>query len=149
MKAKKLDQNSFLIRLFPDEEIIASMQRFASKHQHKFISFSGIGAIKEVELSFFNIASKKYTDKTILNDLEILSLSGNIASFEDKPLVHAHINLSDKNFKAIGGHLKSAIISVTAEIVAFVYDTKVLRTKDNYSNLNLLDLEDHGHSQPI
>jgi predicted DNA-binding protein with PD1-like motif len=149
MKSKQLSKNTHLIRLYKGDEIVSSLLEFSKSHSKRFISFSGIGAISKADLSFFDLNNKSYVNKTLDSDFEILSLTGNISTAGNESVVHAHITLSDKSFSTFGGHLKTALISVTAEIIAQVHEKEIIRLKDKETRLNLIDMEEHGSSQPI
>lgn len=149
MKSKKLSNCSYLIRLDRGDELFASLLEFAESYQKNYITFQGIGAVSEVVLSFFDVAKKSYSDKRFDGDFELTSLLGNITSVEKQSVIHAHAVMSGADFSAVSGHLRSAQVSVTVEIIAHIYDSKVIRIKDDCTGLNLIDLEDHGSNQPI
>jgi hypothetical protein len=76
----------------------------------------------------------------IEEEMEITSIIGNIAMLDDEYKVHAHITLSDRNMKVIGGHLNKAIISGACEIFLTKLDYKLSRKYDHDTGLNLLDI---------
>jgi predicted DNA-binding protein with PD1-like motif len=63
---------------------------------------------------------------------------GNISLLEKQPFLHAHINVSDASCNVKGGHLKSAIISVTCEIFITKCNKKLVRQYDKQVGINLL-----------
>ncbi len=48
--------------------------------------------------------------------MEVLSLNGNLGTFEGAPIVHAHITLGDSDYVVRGGHVKEAVVSLILEI---------------------------------
>ncbi len=64
-------------------------------------------------------------------DLEILSLNGNISLFDDQPMVHAHIMFSDLEGKAYGGHLMAGtnVFSCELHIQELSGDLKVRKVE--------------------
>ncbi|MBM3200738.1 DNA-binding protein, partial [Candidatus Woesearchaeota archaeon] len=78
--------------------------------------------------------------KTFKKPLEIISLIGNAALFNGKPMIHAHVSLSDDKMKVFGGHLKEATVSATCEVVLRAFDEKVARKEDLKIGLKLLDI---------
>src|SRR3989338_3358668 len=115
MQSKKIKKN-YVISIDRGEEIIKSLLNFCEKNNIRLGYFSGIGAVNSVELAHYSVETKKYSTKVINEPLEILNLTGNITSMEGKCYIHAHIALSDEKMNAVGGHLKSAVVSAACEI---------------------------------
>jgi len=149
MKSRILKKDTVLLRLFPGEEIIASLQLFAHNYQNMFINFTGIGAINQATLGCFDIKSKNYIKKELTDNYEVVSLIGNIATVNNNPFIHSHICLSNDKFEVVGGHLMSATVSITTEITLSITDQTVARVEDKETGLQLLELEDHGSHQSI
>ena len=101
---------------------------------------TGIGAVLEAELGYYDLPSKRYAWKKFSNTQEIVSLTGSISTSENKLNLHAHIVLSDEHYQAHGGHLKEATVGGTCEILLRRFDTKLQRQYDKETGLNLLDL---------
>lgn len=81
-------------------------------------SFHAIGALINVELGWFDWASKKYETAVKLDEqVELLSLIGDIALKNNKPQIHAHLVVGRRDGTAYGGHLLRAIVRPTCEIV--------------------------------
>ncbi|MCL5022363.1 MAG: DUF296 domain-containing protein [Nitrospirae bacterium] len=66
---------------------------------------SGIGAVTEAHIGYFNAGTKKYEEKVFQENLEIVSLRGNISYRDAEVFPHIHAVLSRRDFSAIGGHL--------------------------------------------
>ena len=82
---------------------------------------TGIGALKDVVIAFFQTSSKKYKEITIEGTVEMLSLTGSISWEGDEPVVHLHAVLGMEDGSVMGGHLMRANIGVTGEI--FIHKT--------------------------
>jgi len=54
--------------------------------------------------------------------------------------IHAHIVVSDREMKAIGGHLKQGVVAATCEVVLHVFDGEIKRYSDEEIGLELLDI---------
>ncbi len=70
----------------------------------------GIGALKNAKLAWYNQEKMKYEEINLDENLEIVSLSGNISfttdsNFKDGIFPHFHISLSDKKGQIYGGHV--------------------------------------------
>ena len=70
--------------------------------------------------------------------MEILSLSGNVSLFDDRPMTHTHITLSDSEGKTWGGHLMSGTRVFSAEIfIQELSGDPKNRKKDKATQLSL------------
>lgn len=141
MEAKSIS-SGFVIRIEKGEELIGAIKLFCKERSIQAAKLSGIGAAKNLSLSFFSEKDKTYIEKKFNNNYEIISLSGNISKFNNEIIVHAHIAISDENYNVIGGHLNEAYISVTFEGFLEVFDIQLNRKKHPELNLNLLELTD-------
>jgi predicted DNA-binding protein with PD1-like motif len=110
------DGSNYLLDLKQGQPVIASLAAFMEKEKLAGASISGIGAVRKVEIAYYDIIAKKYKYKKFDPSMEVLSLTGNIGYFENKPVVHAHVALADSGYAVHGGHLKEAEVSLILEI---------------------------------
>ena len=138
MKLILQDNNQYILRFDRGEEMVAGLVDFCREHQITAGSFTIIGAVSEVILSYYNIESKKYEDRNIVEDLEITGIIGNVAKLNGEVALHMHGTFSDRDMKVIGGHVKMMIVSGTGEVVLTVYKGEISREFDELSGLNLM-----------
>ncbi len=120
MRSKQIAQEpkTFVIVLDTGEEILSSLQKFAETEGLSGSSFKAIGALSKVELGWFNWGTKRYQIAVKLEEqVELLSLIGDIALKDSKPQVHAHLVVGREDGTAHGGHLLSATVRPTCELV--------------------------------
>jgi len=134
---RQSNQESYLLRLFRGEDILKSLQKFCEHHNHIGSGrVQGVGAVSIAKIGFFN--GIEYITNTFSENLELLSLTGNIAL--DK-IVHLHGVFGRADGSCVGGHIMSGcIVSVTCEIQILVLDPQVTRKEDPQTNLKLLEL---------
>lgn len=137
MDYKKFGTN-YLVRLDKGDEIIESLMELVRKENIKLGSVSGLGAVDRAEVGLFKPSTKKYHSKVLEKDMEIVNLVGNISTMDGQPYLHLHIALGDEDLNVVGGHLNSAVISVTGEIVINVIDGEIDRKKDEEIGINLI-----------
>lgn len=135
----KKKENYWLIKLSQGEEIILSLRMIAKEHKIKGGFFFGLGSVKDPELGYFDLNLKDYTHQRFRGDYEVTSLVGNISYKNKDPIVHAHVNLSGKNFLSFGGHLFSGQTNATMEILLLPLEEKITRKFNETLNLSLLD----------
>jgi len=139
MKVKKLE-SCWVIRLQKGEEIIATLTEFTQQKKIKGAFFFGLGVAHDVTLGYFDAHKKSYIKKRFAGEHEFTSLSGNISHFGKQVIVHAHATITDRRFRAFGGHVFEAYIPATCEIIVLPLSKKLKRKKNSATGLNLLDL---------
>ena len=134
------NKNHILLRLENGDEIMNSITEIAVKENINFASITGIGAVNNVEIGLFDFKSKQYKRDRLDGEYELTSLLGNVSMKDRKQFVHIHVNISDQNYKVFGGHLFSANITATGEIIIKVLEANVNRKYDKNIGLYLWDL---------
>ena len=137
MKFKKFG-NKWIVRIDKGEEVIQTIKKICEDNKIKLGSISGIGAADKVTIGLFDTKAKEYHSQKLIGDYEITNLSGNISTMNKEVYLHLHITLADKNQQAFGGHLGSAIISGTGEIIVEEIEGKIERGFNEEVGLNLL-----------
>lgn len=133
---KKFD-NTYVIRLNKNAEIIPVIKQFCTEKNIKLGTIEGIGAIKSATFGFFNPETKQYQEKTFVAPMEITSLLGNITTKDGETYLHIHMNAAGSDYNTIGGHLVNATISLTGEIFIKEINGTVEREFNNDVGLNL------------
>ena len=82
---------------------------------------SGIGAVTEARLAYYNGETRTYEEKEFPEPLEIVSLKGNISIKDNAIFPHLHAVLSRRDFTAVGGHLlpRTYVFAFEFEIIPF------------------------------
>jgi predicted DNA-binding protein with PD1-like motif len=123
------------------ESLMAALSSYAKQHHIPSASLTGLGALQNITLGYFNFQEKKYQYKTFEGIYELITLTGNITKFNNEYVVHAHVALSDENYQLIGGHLQEAVVAVTAEMTLFPLSSTICRQFDSKIQLNLISNE--------
>ncbi|MGI6685914.1 MAG: PPC domain-containing DNA-binding protein [Bacillota bacterium] len=130
--------DKYVIRLDKNEEVVETLKNFCQEQEITLGWVNGIGAVNRATIGLFETAIKKYHARELTGDMEVSSLTGNISSMNGEVYLHLHICLSDKENKTYGGHLTSATISATGELIVGVIDGTVDRKFNPEIGLNLL-----------
>lgn len=120
------------------EDIISGIKKYCRNNNIDGGWLSGLGAVSKAEVAFYDLNRKKFIQKEIKEEMEIASLIGNVATFENDIATHIHVVLSDKNMKPLAGHLISATVAATCEIRMEVFDQPLKRKYNNHIGLNLI-----------
>lgn len=138
MKLILQDQRRYVLRFDKGEEVMEGVAKFMKEQGIKACSFSGIGACENPELAFYNSHVKEYRRKPFLEEVEILSLTGNGSLKDGEPTLHVHGIFGKNDFSTIGGHVFKIPVSVTCEIFLIKLDGEIRRENNPEFNLNLL-----------
>jgi predicted DNA-binding protein with PD1-like motif len=85
------------------------------------------------------LGRKDYQKISIHEQVEVLSLVGNIALKGSEPSLHAHVVLGKADGSAHGGHLLEAHVRPTLEVVIEEAPRELRRVFDSITGLALLD----------
>lgn len=131
-------KNGYVVRIDKGEEIVAILKEFCTKNNITSGKISGIGATNKVTIGLFESIPKKYSSQEFKGDYEIAPLLGNISTLNGEVYLHLHINIADNKQRSFGGHLNSAIVSVTFECVIDVFDSVIERDFSEEIGINLI-----------
>src|SRR4051794_19349433 len=146
MKSKVLFDNfsgerTYALVLETGEEVVSSLLKFATENELTASHFTAIGALSEVTLGYFNLNKKDYKRIPLAEQVEVLSLVGNIAINQGKPRIHAHIVVGKSDGTAHGGHLVEAHVRPTLEVMIDESPEYLRRKFDPDIGLALIDLD--------
>ncbi|HEY1649690.1 MAG TPA: PPC domain-containing DNA-binding protein [Terracidiphilus sp.] len=121
------------------DEISSGLSQFASEQKLAGSSFKAIGALSSVKLAWLNWKTKKYEPSVVLDEqVELVSLIGDIALKDGKPQVHAHLIVAKSDGTAHGGHLLEAHVRPTCEVVLTESPKHLRKQMDPESGLALI-----------
>lgn len=103
-------------------------------------AFTGLGAIENPRLAWFDREEKTYRERDLAGVWEIASLTGNLTRYAGAPRIHAHVTLSGPGMEALAGHLAGGVVGVTCEVALTAWDPPVTRRFDPAVGLPLIDL---------
>ena len=141
MRHKQIAENPKTVAMIMDtgDEIVSVLQQFATSQKLSGSSFKAIGALSHVKLGWFNWETKKYEVAVEFDEqLELLSLIGDIALKDGKPQVHAHLSVARRDGTAHGGHLLGAHVRPTCELILTESPVHLQKRFDPESSLALI-----------
>jgi len=140
MQSKEKDKLLF-VRLFPNEDVHWELKKICKKHKvETAVVLSGLGQLKQFQLGYYK-AKGNYTPQEFQKPHELLSLTGNISNQAGEYNLHLHAVLGDEGKNVIGGHLISAKVAVTNEIVLLKTDLQIKRILEESTGLEGMFLE--------
>jgi uncharacterized protein len=143
MKAALLHEDggmrTFALVLEHGDEAVSALTGFAAAGRLGASQFTAIGAFSRAVVAYFEWSSKEYRHVAIDEQVEVLSLLGDITIDGNEPKVHAHVVLAKADATAHGGHLIEGHVRPTLEIVVTEAPGYLLRRFDSESGLALID----------
>ncbi len=133
--------DQYVIRLDLGEKIRETLTTFLEQKNIQAGFLYGLGAVSEAKIAHYPLSEKKYNSKNYEGEYEVMNITGNIALVDNKPFLHMHITLGDRDYHAFGGHLEEGIVSPTLELHLTSFPGKLIRTFDEKVGLKLLDLK--------
>jgi len=130
---------TFALVLAVGDEAMSAITSFAAEHQLRATQFTAIGALSRVVVAYFDWETKKYRNISIDQQVEVLSLVGDITLENGKPKVHAHVTVSKADATAHGGHLVEGQVRPTLEIILTETPAHLQRRFDPETGLALIN----------
>ncbi len=122
------------------DEIISGLTTFANEHRLEASDFTALGAFSSALLGFFEVEQKEYRKIPIEEQVEVLTLVGNITLDDGDPKVHAHVVLGCADGTTRGGHLLEGYARPTLELMLSEAPVQLRRRFDAASGLALIRL---------
>ena len=143
MKVRLLAENggvkSYAIILAKGDEVMSGLTDFARQNKVASASFTAIGAFSRATVAWFDDARKEFRLIPIRQQVELVSMIGDIALVNDQPAVHTHVALASSDGTVRGGHVINAFVFPTLELFMTVYPTALHKQLDDATGLKLID----------
>ena len=130
----------FVLVFETGDDVVAELQRFVEEQNVMAAFFKGLGGFQRATVGFYNLNQQRYEPIEIDEQVEVLSLIGNVAIYDGKPKLHAHATVSYRDGRAAGGHLLQATVRPTLEIALNELAGNMHRTDRPEIGIPLIDL---------
>lgn len=121
MKAKQLQDGEgtrvFALVFERGDRVMEPLVDFLREHSIGAARLTGIGAFSAVTLGYFDWERKAFQRHELDEQVELLSLTGDVALADGGPQVHAHVVVGRSDTTARGGHLLDAVVRPTLELI--------------------------------
>ena len=123
-------EKGYVVRIFKGEKLMENLLKFCVRENIEGAYFHGLGAVSEAEFGYYDLSKKEYVFTKYKDMMEVVSMTGNVALFEGKKVLHVHAVFSDTDNRTLGGHIKEATVGVTIEVHIADCEEKYERTYD-------------------
>jgi uncharacterized protein len=135
-------QRTFLLVFDTGEEAMGGLSEFARGQSLSAAQLTGIGAFSDVLLGYFDWQAKEYARIPVGEQVEVVSLLGDVALEDEEPVVHAHVVVAHSDGRASGGHLLSGRVRPTLEVVLTESPAHLRKRHDANTGLALIALHE-------
>jgi predicted DNA-binding protein with PD1-like motif len=142
MKSKLLDEHAgertFALVFDTGDTVMQPLAGFLREKDVTAARFSGIGAFQAVTLGYFDWEAKDYERIPIDEQVEVVSLTGDVALKDDEPQIHAHVVIAKRDASAHGGHLLDGTVRPTLEVLLIDAPKHLCKRFDPQTGLALI-----------
>jgi uncharacterized protein len=132
---------TYAVALETGDEAVKSLSDFVREQEVEAASITAIGAFRRAVLGYFEWQSKQYKKIPVDEQVEVLSLIGDVAVSEGEPTLHIHAVLGKSDGSVAGGHLLSAEVRPTLEVIITQSPSYLRKAKDPETGLALLAID--------
>ena len=133
------DLRTFALVLETGEEAMHALESWAARQRVRASQFTAIGAFERATVAYFDWSTKEYKPIPIDEQVEVLTMNGDVTLEDQRHKVHAHVVLGKSDATAHGGHLLRGYIRPTLEIIVTELPRHLYRYHDAASGLALID----------
>lgn len=101
---------TFAVIFHKDDEAKDGLTSFAAEQRVTAASLTAVGAFQQAVLAYFDRTGDRYLNIPIDDQVEVLSLIGDIALRDDEPEVRAHVVVGHPDGTTRGGHLQRGVV---------------------------------------
>src|SRR5438552_14653666 len=143
MKVQLLDPGEgtkqYAVIFYQGDEAFSGLLEFAQKYHVTSAHFTAVGAVNGATLGWFDPQRKAYKKIPITGQHEVIGMSGDIALYQGKPVVHTHMLVGTSDGTIRGGHVLAAYVSPTLEVMVTVDPVTMQKRFDPDTDLTLID----------
>jgi hypothetical protein len=133
-------EKSWVVIFENGEEAMAGLLEFARRESITAAHFTAIGAFSRAVLGYFDWQTRQYNRIKVDEQVEVVTLMGDIALEDAKPKIHAHSSLAKQTGNVVGGHLMEGHVRPTLEIILNQSPKHLERKFDEGSGIALIRL---------
>ena len=129
----------YAVIFYQGDEAFSGLLEFAEKYHVTSAHFTAIGALSGATLGWFDPQRKMYKKIPINGQHEVIGMSGDIALYQGKPVVHTHMVVGTSDGTTRAGHGLDAYVSPTLEVMVTVDPVAMQKRFDPETDLTLID----------
>jgi predicted DNA-binding protein with PD1-like motif len=144
MRSKLLNADppiTYAVVLDTGDEVLGEVGKFVREQEVEAASVTAIGAFSHALLGYFQWETKQYKRIVVGEQVEVLSLVGDVAVGDQGPTLHLHAVLGKADGSVVGGHLLEAHVRPTLELILIQPQSYLRKRKDPETGLALIAID--------
>ena len=133
-------RESVQLRFLSGERLVTPLVEWLGHESVGYAALSGLGAVSHATISYWNAETKKYETHELDEQMEVVSLIGNVTLKDGQPFIHAHASLGRRDLSLVGGHVNDLHVHPTLEIWLRPEAEPVHRALDESCGLYVMQL---------
>jgi hypothetical protein len=133
------EEKVYAVVFYKGDEALSGLTDFAIKYGVGDAHFTGIGAVRSATVAWLDQPNKIYHRISVREQVEVLSLIGDVATFNGKPVVHMHAVLGHQDGTTTGGHVFELNVNPTLELFVTVNSVALKKRPDEASGMKVID----------
>lgn len=129
----------YAVNFYQGDEAFSGLAEFAEQYHVTSAHFTAIGAVRGATLGWFDPERKMYKKIPVHGQHEVIGMSGDIALYKGKPVVHTHVIVGGSDGTTLAGHVLEADVSPTLEVMVTVDPVGMQKRFDPATDLTLID----------
>jgi uncharacterized protein len=129
----------YAVIFYQGDEAFSGLLEFAEQYHVTSAHFTAIGALNGATIGWFDPQRKMYKKIPIDGQHEVIGMSGDIALYQGKPVVHTHMVVGNPDGTTSGGHVLELNVSPTLEVMLTVDPVTTQKRFDPATDLTLID----------
>ena len=129
MRSKQLGNEHVLVFDVGDG-VLETLTTYLTRHEITGARFVAIGGFSQVQLEYFNVQTRQYEPRDFNEQVEVISLIGDVALLDGRPFVHAHVSVADREYQLHAGHLGEATVRPTLELFLTELNGELIRERN-------------------
>jgi len=132
---------TYAVVLDTGDEVVGELSKFVRDQEVEAASVTAIGAFGRALLGYFQWETKQYKQIAAEQQVEVLSLLGDVAVGDQGPTLHLHAVLGKADGSVVGGHLLEAHVRPTLEVILVQPPSNLRKRKDPETGLALIAID--------
>ncbi|MFJ8577853.1 PPC domain-containing DNA-binding protein [Micromonospora sp. NPDC093277] len=132
------DRRVLVVVVDKGEDAVAAVNEAAQRHGIRGARVTAVGGFASADLAYFEREKRNFRTIPVGEQVEVLSLLGDIAEHEGKPALHVHAVLGRRDGSTVGGHLLRGEVWPTLEVVISEVGASLAKRVDPETGLALL-----------
>ena len=132
------DRRVVVVAVDKGEDAVVAINDVAARYGIRGARVTAVGGFKSAELGYFDRERRDYLRIPVREQVEVLSLLGDIADNQGTAALHVHAVLGHRDGTTVGGHLLHGEVWPTLEVMISEVGASLTKQVDQETGLALL-----------